>query len=215
MHKVLARQLKRIRLKEGELPSPEQWKRLLDSVDRAYTQADQDRYLTERSLAISSEEMNALYQDLRQTTERQIGLVNKKLESILDNVVDGIIIFDDAGQIQSVNKAAERIFKAALKDMVFQPFIGLLCNESLTEDHHTYLKSGQREVIAKRFDDTTFPADLTISSATIENTGKRKIAIIRDITQRKAAQEATLEAKNVAEEANKAKSEFLANMSHE
>ncbi|MEM8863156.1 MAG: ATP-binding protein, partial [Chloroflexota bacterium] len=143
------------------------------------------------------------------------GLVNKKLESILDNVVDGIVIFDDDGQIQSVNKAAERIFKAALKDMVFRPFIGLLCNESLTEDHHTYLKSGQREVIAKRFDNTTFPADLTISSATIENTGERKIAIIRDITQRKAAQEATLEAKNVAEEANKAKSEFLANMSHE
>ena len=111
MHKLLARQRKRILLKDGEMPNEAQWKRLLESVDRAYEQSDQDRYLTERSLAIASEEMTKLYEDLQDSSQQQIAAVNGKLESILGTVLDGIIMFGNDGLINSFNAAAEIIFK--------------------------------------------------------------------------------------------------------
>ncbi|MEM9775301.1 MAG: ATP-binding protein [Chloroflexota bacterium] len=214
MHKVLARQLKRIRLNEGELPNEAQWQRLLESVSRAYTQADQDRYLTERSLAISSEEMTTLYEDLRESAERQLQIVNEKLRSILDSVVDGIVVFNDAGHILSMNKAAENMFQVSLDEVVFIPFYRFFCEENEQDCIELFSKSGQLEVMGKRKDGSKFPADLAVSIGD-QSQDSPHISIIRDITQRKAAQEAMLNAKNAAEDANRAKSEFLANMSHE
>lgn len=64
-HRLLLRQLKRLGLPDGErTPSREQWLALLDRVSRAYTEADQDRYLQEHSLEIFSREMQELYDRL-------------------------------------------------------------------------------------------------------------------------------------------------------
>ena len=41
------------------------------------------------------------------------------------------------------------------------------------------------------------------------------VAISEDVTVRKQAEQALIEARNVAEQASRSKSEFLANMSHE
>ncbi len=38
-------------------PSLEQWHKLLDRISHAYTESDQSRELLERSLALSSKEM--------------------------------------------------------------------------------------------------------------------------------------------------------------
>ena len=53
MHRLLERQLKRLGLDDIILPSDKStWSKFLKRVSQSYTQADQDRYLIERSLAI-------------------------------------------------------------------------------------------------------------------------------------------------------------------
>ena len=64
-HHLLLRQLKRLGVEDpGRPPTPEQWLRFLDRVSRAYTEADQERYLLERSQEISSREMQELYKGI-------------------------------------------------------------------------------------------------------------------------------------------------------
>ncbi len=69
-HPLLARQLKKVGVAETQLPTTESWENLLERISRAYTDADQERYLLERSLTISSQEMQEVYERLRQSETR-------------------------------------------------------------------------------------------------------------------------------------------------
>lgn len=64
MHRLLARQLRKLGI--AAAPSELQWLALLERVDRAYTEADQDRYTLERALELSSAEMRKRFNELRQ-----------------------------------------------------------------------------------------------------------------------------------------------------
>ena len=75
MHRLLERQLKKMALDAGKPPSGEVWKHFLQKVDEAYYQADQDRYTLERSLTISSEEMQSLYQQLKTSSEARMSAI--------------------------------------------------------------------------------------------------------------------------------------------
>jgi len=75
LHPTLQRQLKRFGLSQDEAPSPDVWKRLLERMSQAHQESDQDRYLLQRSLALSNDE-------LRQ--------VNSIQSLILDNSAVGI-----------------------------------------------------------------------------------------------------------------------------
>ncbi len=69
-HSLLERQLKRLGITVESLPAPVA--ALLELVDRTYRTADQDRYLLERSLTISSQEMQSLYEALRAASESRV-----------------------------------------------------------------------------------------------------------------------------------------------
>ena len=64
-HPVLLRQLKRLGLEQGGAPpTQEQWAKLLERIDRTYSDADQERYTHERVLDISSREMREVNERL-------------------------------------------------------------------------------------------------------------------------------------------------------
>ena len=70
------------------------------------------------------------------------------------------------------------------------------------------------EVPALRRDGREFPAEISIAPVRL---GEQYLfaAFIRDVTERKRAEEELRRAKEAAEAANRAKDEFLANVSHE
>ena len=70
MHSLLKRQLKEYGADENVMPKKGDWRRFLESVDRSYTESDKDRYLMERSLMISSQEMQEVYEQLRESETR-------------------------------------------------------------------------------------------------------------------------------------------------
>ena len=79
MHNLLSRQLRKVGLDETTPPTLEQWGLLIERIDRAYAQIDQDRYLLERSLAISSDEMRELNESLRRSSESELAVERDKL----------------------------------------------------------------------------------------------------------------------------------------
>ena len=76
LHSLLLRQLKRLGIEVGKRPAnAQQWLLFLDRVNRAYTEADQERYLMERSQDISSRETQELYTHIEEA-QRIAGLGN-------------------------------------------------------------------------------------------------------------------------------------------
>lgn len=150
--------------------------------------------------------------------------VAERLKMVLDTAVDGIITIDEKGGVETMNQKAEEIFGYASHEVVGQN-IKMLMPEPYHSGHDGYLErylaGGAprvlgigREVQGRRKDGSLFPMDLSVSEATIEN-HRMFTGLVRDITERKKAEEALHQAKEEAETANKAKSQFLSNMSHD
>jgi PAS domain S-box-containing protein len=110
MHPLLARQLKRLGLDEAHPPSSVVWDELLRRIDRSYVEADQGHALLERSLALSSAEMQELYAQLKQNSETQLEQERNTLQTVLHSLGDGLCVVDAEWKIQMVNPQAELLF---------------------------------------------------------------------------------------------------------
>ncbi len=122
----------------------------------------------------------------------------QRLAAILGAVADAVIAIDDTGIIQSFNPAAERIFGWSPKEAIGRDVI-MLMPEPYASAHAgyilNYLRSGVpqiigkgRELIGLRRDGSTFPMDLTVTEATLDEP-RLFIGIVRDITERKAMED--------------------------
>jgi PAS domain S-box-containing protein len=102
-HPFLLKQLAILGIESSGLqPTAESWQSFLKSVNQFYYQVDENRQLLERSLKLSSEEMQERWQALQESE------IYKR--SIFDTALDGIIITDHCGSIIDLNPAVEGIF---------------------------------------------------------------------------------------------------------
>ncbi|MDQ3364862.1 MAG: response regulator [Myxococcota bacterium] len=69
LHPLLSRQLKRLKIERDHAPEAAAFAELLERVSRTYTEAEQDRYLLERSMETSGEEMLTLNRRLEEARE--------------------------------------------------------------------------------------------------------------------------------------------------
>jgi len=94
-----------------------------------------------REIAEMSESFNRMSEQLA-TTIRQIAGDKKKLEAILENMADGIIIVSQEGNIQLFNESAERMLGVSGRRALGKPIILLTLNYRLTRMIENTLKTG-------------------------------------------------------------------------
>jgi diguanylate cyclase (GGDEF)-like protein/PAS domain S-box-containing protein len=116
MHPVLARQLRRLSLDPDIPPEAAAWPRFLERVERCYVDADDERYTRERLMELSSQEMAALHQRLREHDER-------RFQALLAGSSDTTIVLDAAGEIVFASSSATRVLQLPADQLDRQPMM--------------------------------------------------------------------------------------------
>ena len=125
------------------------------------------------------------------------GLADSLYRAIVGTAVDAIVVIDGNGAIRSVNNATERLFGYAAAELIGRQ-LKILMPEPYAGEHDAYLanylRTGQkkiigivREVVGRRKDGSMFPMDLSVGEAR-DGGNPIFVGIIRDITDRKAAE---------------------------
>jgi two-component system NtrC family sensor kinase len=135
MHRVLERQLKKLGLSEAP-PTAEQWRAFLERVDRAYQEADQDRYTLERSLDLSSLEMRKRFEELRSAqgqlleASRKAGMADVAA-SVLHNIGNVLNSVNVSANISAdlLRRSARAGLSKSLKLLTSQPAPGRFLDE--------------------------------------------------------------------------------------
>jgi len=141
-HALLRRQLRRLGLDPQAAPDLAGWQAFTDRVSRAYGEADQDRYLMERSQALASDEMAALNQALRQERDlletrvaertEALRLSEGRLASLVSLSADWIWEQDTLGRLTYLSEGAmltAELPEGALLGRRVQELDGFECDE--------------------------------------------------------------------------------------
>jgi len=137
-------------------------------------------------------------------------------ETIIENLDDGVILFNSQNQVVDVNKSFKRILGikkvtiGAGKDVLLERYreINLFCDSNTG--------GGKKEISINKENKKIF---LELSCSNLYDKKNKNVIgwmlMVRDITEKKLAEEKLIVARKAAESANIAKSQFCANMSHE
>ncbi len=165
--------------------------------------------------------------DITELKEKEIALKisEERTRKTIDSSSDAVIIIDVTGHILDFNPAAEANFGYRKEKILGKEMVDLLVPHRYREMHaagmRRYSETGSSEIIGRRVevpglraDGSEFLMELSIHVAESSDS-PIFIGFARDISERKAAENALIDAKEKAEEANSAQTNFVAMMSHE
>jgi len=196
---LLEQQLKKLRLESTQVPDIETWKKFLREIERTYSDAENEHALLERSKTNSSKAMQELYDDLKQTSEKQYRL-------IFEGVQDAILVLASDGMILDCNSRSYEMFgwdKEAvqgknLTTLVSPEFSDVVMEELRARD----LTDSPYEALGVRSNGEYFPVEITARHQTL-NDIYVILVVVRDISERKHGEEALRESeekfRNLAE----------------
>ncbi len=162
--------------------------------------------------------------------EAELGRERRLIEAISETVVNGILtldclfVTDEAGTILRVNQATLNQFGYSIEGIIGKNFTSLVpamiqgaldeVSKSPRQPGFVDLIGTWHEAVGARSDHSEFPVELSVGETRFEDASIFTV-IVRDITERKVAEDLLLRARKEAEGSNAAKSEFLSHMSHE
>jgi len=168
---------------------------------------------------------------LRHTDQRRIVAERERrqqqaqLTGIIDSAMDAIVMVDAAQRVVLFNPAAAQMFGRQAADVLGGP-LEVLLPTRFRAAHSGHLRTfgttgatsrrmgGLGAITGLRASGEEFPIEASISQ--LDADGQHYFTVIlRDITERRAAEEAIGSSKAEAEQANTAKSRFLAAASHD
>jgi PAS domain S-box-containing protein len=147
-----------------------------------------------------------------------------RMRAIVDTAVDAIITIDECGIMERVNPGAEKLFGYRGAELIGRN-VSMLMPEPYRQMHDGYLaryrQTGEkriigigREVVGLRKNGSTFPMDLSVAEMHI---GQRRMftGMVRDITERKEAEEQHLRLVQELRSANEELTNFAYVVSHD
>ena len=162
----------------------------------------------------------------RKEADDRLRETERYFRSVLELAPDGLMVVDAQGVIRLANARCEQLFGFTREQLVGQP-VEMLVPPDVRPGHAALRNAFQRSPVARemgsdrelrglRQDRSEFPIEIGLSPLPARGDEGMHVAVsVRDVTERKAQENALKLAKAKAEEATATKSLFLANMSHE
>ena len=153
--------------------------------------------------------------------EQQLAEQSALLQSTLENMGEGLSVFDRGGRLIAWNGRFTKHLKLPI-DLTTATLHEILLQQALRGDFGPVEPVPEVRQRAERFyRDVPTVKELTTTSGRVLQIRRRSmpdgavVSLYSDITERKAGEKKMAQALSQAESANRAKSDFLANMSHE
>ncbi|MBN9669768.1 ATP-binding protein [Roseibium aggregatum] len=177
---------------------------LADAVDLSGSRETLDFPVSNRNDEISNLALAIQNRDAELTESRE------RSSAIVNNVVDGLILIDDKGQIEQFNPSCERIFGYSAEEALGRN-VSMLMTPEDARPHDGYLERNRkglggrsleitRELKAVDKSGRVFPIELAINAVSVNNE-KKFSGVIRDISERR--------------EVERLREEFVSTVSHE
>jgi PAS domain S-box-containing protein len=191
-------------------------------LDLAGRRADGSEFPAEISLScIRTDDGPVAIAVIRDITDRE--RTKATFQAMLDAAPDAMVGVSREGTIVMVNVQSEAVFGYRREALLGQS-VEILVPERIKDVHPDLRESyfaeprtrpmGVLSLVGRRADGVEFPAEISLSTIETDE-GVLALAAIRDITDRRLAEEETRRAREEADRANNAKSEFLSRVSHE
>src|SRR5881392_2314666 len=157
---------------------------------------------------------------LLERSTQEVARQHAYLDALIASTPVAIAVLDDQRAVRSVNAAFETLFGYSAAEVVGAGIDGLIVPEAFrseSSDLETRVRGGEIvrvEVERVRKDGRRIQVRLSAAAVKAAADGAL-VALYEDISDRKAAEAAMREARDLAERVARARSAFLANMSHE
>ena len=197
----------------------------LPNGGKAYVQVIKVPILDEQHQVVG---IQGIFWDVTEKMQAELFLreSESRKRAILERAMDCMFFLDEQGRIVEANRAALQTFRCDRRAIVGKELAEIFGTPSsrirvrdaiarYSGDKDPGSMLGRRiEVPLQRIDGERFLAEFASQPIPLQGTNGFAI-FLRDITDRKQAEDALRQAKDAAEEASRAKSLFVANMSHE
>ncbi|MBL7950813.1 MAG: PAS domain S-box protein [Flavobacteriales bacterium] len=162
---------------------------------------------------------------VQRAAARRIEVSEARNRAMLATALDAIITIDHEGRIVEFNASAERIFGHARANVVGQELAALIIPPNFRDQHRRgmahFLSTGEGPILDKRLelealraDGELFPCELTVAKVQVHG-DPLFTAFLRDITDRRKAENELRTLAADLSDANRRKAQFIATLAHE